>query len=191
MITIWGFLLGIPLLAFGGVCLFFPARAHRFTLWFRADKVCAWALTVVAWLWTAFECSVIGIDFFDMILLKEKTGGLFVWVLAIALIFLTVQWMPKNLPVRALAGLLMLMPAELFKFTRPLLPASGFALVQVLVVIAYLGALVGMYGMFYPWRLEKAADLVLGRNWAARLAGALLALLGLAALATGLALCGG
>ena len=187
MITIWGFLLGLPLLAFGGVCFFSPAHAHRFTLWFRADKVCAWVLTAAAWLWTAFECSTIGIDFFDTILLKEKTGGLFVWVLAIALIFLTVQWMPKNLPVRALTGLLMLFPAELFKHTRPLLPASGFDVVQILVAIAYLGAIVGMYGMFYPWRLERAVDIVLVRPWAARGLGACCALTGLAALVAGFA----
>lgn len=185
MITIWGFILGLPLLAFGGACLLSPAAAHRFTVWFRANAGVAWGLTAMAWLWTAFECSVIGIDFFDAILLKEKTGGLFVWILAVALIFLTVQWMPKNLPVRALAGILMLLPAELFKSTRPLLPESGFAAVHILVVVAYLGAIVGMYGMFYPWRLEKAADIVLVRPWAARSLGAVCVLLALAALAAG------
>ncbi len=185
MITIWGLILGLPLLAFGGACLLSPACVHRFTLWFRTSSACAWLLTTVAWLWAAFECSVIGIDFVDTILLKEKTGGLFVWVLAVVLIFLTVQWMPRWLPVRALTGILMLFPAQLFKCTRVLLPESGFARVHILVVIAYLAAVIGMYGMFYPWRLEKAADLVLVRPWAARLLGAACVLLALASLVAG------
>jgi hypothetical protein len=42
-----------------------------------------------------------------------------------------------------------------------------------------------MYGMFYPWRLEKAADIVLVRPWAARSLGAACVLLALAALAAG------
>ena len=53
-------------------------------------------------------------------------------------------------------GLFMLLPAELFKLTRPILPESGFAPVQIVVALAYLLAIVGMYGMFYPWRIETA-----------------------------------
>jgi hypothetical protein len=49
----------------------------------------------------------------------------------------------------------MLIPAELFKVTRLLVPESGVALVHLFVVTAYIGAVLGMYGMFYPWRLEK------------------------------------
>ena len=49
-----------------------------------ADALAA-VLTAVAWFWTAFECNTIGIDVFDMILLKERTGGLFVWILAAVL----------------------------------------------------------------------------------------------------------
>ena len=185
MITFWGLVLGLPLLAFGGVCAVSPAHARRFTEWFRESLCCAWALTAFAWLWTAYELSTIGIDFFDMLLLKERTGGFFVWFLAIVLIFLTVQWMPKNLPVRALTGVLMLMPAELFKTTRPLLPESGFASIHVFVALGYLSALVGMYGMFYPWRLERAMAVVLDRGWAARALGVSCAALGAAALAIG------
>ena len=55
-----------------------------------ADALAA-VLTAVAWFWTAFECSTIGIDVFDMILLKERTGGLFVWVLAAVLTVLTTR----------------------------------------------------------------------------------------------------
>ena len=44
------------------------------------------------------------------------------------------------------------------------LPDSGFAPVQSVVAVAYLLAIVGMYGMFYPWRIEKALALVFRRK---------------------------
>ena len=168
MITIWGLFLGVPLLAFGGVALHSPARASRFVQWFAASAACAWAL--------------------DAVLLKEKTGGVFVWALALVLVYLTVQWMPKNLPMRALTGILMLIPAELFKTTRLLVPESGFAAVHIFVLTAYLGALVGMYGMFYPWRLETALDKILHNAMGARILGGVCAALGLALLIAGVGL---
>ena len=113
-------------------------------------------LTVIAWFWTAYECDTIGIDVFDMVLLKAQTNGVFVWTLAAVLSYLTIIWMPKHLLTRAIMGIFMLIPAELFKVTRPMLPDSGFAPVQIVVVIAYVLAIIGMYGMFYPWRIEAA-----------------------------------
>ena len=149
---IWGILLGVPLLAFGGTAVYCPEKASRFVEWFKSSRRVALAITVFAWFWTAYECDTIGIDVFDMVL-KRFPGQL--WIMAAVLSWLTFIWMPANLSVRALTGVLMLLPAELFKSTRLLLPASGFAAVHVFVVTAYIGAVVGMYGMFYPWRLEK------------------------------------
>lgn len=123
-----------------------------------------WSLVSIAWLWTAYECDTIGIDVFDAILFKSATGGLFVYILAIALIPLTIAWMPKCLLTRAVMGIFMLIPAELFKFTRPLVPKEGFAPIQWLVGFAYLFAIVGMFGMFYPWRIEKALRWLLKRG---------------------------
>ena len=152
MIATWGLILGLPLLAFGGGSLLLGGRMSRFVDWFETSRAVAVLLTVVAWFWTAYECDTIGIDVFDMIL-KRFPGE--VWILAAVLSFLTVVWMPKNLSVRALTGILMLIPAELFKVTRLLLPESGAAPVHLFVVTAYIGAVLGMYGMFYPWRLER------------------------------------
>ena len=152
MIAFWGLILGVPLLAFGGGALLLSARTSRFIDWFESSRIVAAVLTVVAWFWTAYECDTVGIDVFDMIL-KRFPGE--VWVLAVVLSFLTFIWMPKNLPVRALTGILMLIPAELFKVTRLLLPESGVGAVHFFVITAYIGAVVGMYGMFYPWRLER------------------------------------
>ncbi|MGN0855064.1 MAG: hypothetical protein ACI4R9_06060 [Kiritimatiellia bacterium] len=186
MILLWGIVLGVPLLAFGGVTFFSPRLSQSFTEAFRTSRACAAVLTCIAWLWTAYECATIGIDVFDALLLKEKSGGIFVWVLAVVLSYLTIIWMAKHLPVRALCGILMLIPSELFKVTRPLLPAHGFDSIQLLVAVVYLGAVVGMYGMFYPWRLEKGLDIVFRRNWRARVLGGICLGLGFTCLILGL-----
>ena len=187
MIVLWGLALGLPLLAFGGVLLFCPSAARRFSLWFRASGRCALPLTAVAWFWTAYECDTIGIDAFDMVT-KVFPGEL--WLLAVVLTWLTFVWMRKSLSVRALAGVLMLIPAELFKTTHAYRPPAGvaFAAVDVFVYAAYLGAVTGMYGMFYPWRLEKGFDIVTRTNLGARALGAALSALGAALVAIGAAL---
>ncbi len=178
MITIWGLLLGIPLLAFGGACVISPALVRRFTQWFRVSVPVASCLTALAWFWTAWECDNLGIEAIDRFT-KAFPGEL--WILAAVLIPLTVAWMPKNLPVRALSGILMLLPALLFRTTRLYRPPAGtwFASVDIFVYTAYIGVIIGMYGMFYPWRLEKGMDLVLAREWSARAFGGSCALLGL------------
>ena len=127
-------------------------------------KISIWLLVSVAWFWTAYECDTIGIDVFDAILFKEATNGVFVYLLAAGLIPLTIAWMPKNLLTRAVMGIFMLIPAELFKVTRPLVPDSGFAPIQLLVGVAYLLAIIGMYGMFYPWRVEKVLAFIFKRS---------------------------
>ena len=123
------------------------------------DKKCAdvlaVVLTAVAWFWTAFECDTIGIDVFDTILMKERTGGLFVWVLAAVLTVLTFLWMRPHLITRAIMGIFMLLPATVFRFTRLMVPDHGFAPIQLLVGLMYVIAVIGMYGMFYPWKIEK------------------------------------
>lgn len=121
----------------------------------------AMALTAIAWFWTAYECDTIGIDVFDM-LLKRFPGQ--VWIMAAVLTYLTIIWMPKHLLTRSIMGIFMLIPAELFKFTRPILPDSGFAPVHILVVVAYILAIIGMYGMFYPWRIETALKWILRKK---------------------------
>ncbi|MBO7684501.1 MAG: hypothetical protein J6T51_07240 [Kiritimatiellae bacterium] len=117
----------------------------------RASRL-AMALAAVAWFWTAYECDTIGIDVFDM-LLKRFPGQL--WIMAAVLTYLTIIWMPRHLLTRSVMALFMLAPAELFRVTRPLLPESGFAPVQIVVAVAYVLAVVGMYGMFYPWKIER------------------------------------
>ena len=45
MIAVWGLLIGLPLLAFGGALVFFPETARRFSMWYRTSKVVAAVLT--------------------------------------------------------------------------------------------------------------------------------------------------
>ena len=130
----------------------------------KPKKTLTAILVAVAWFWTAYECDTIGIDVFDM-LLKRFPGQL--WIMAAVLSYLTWIWMPKHLLTRAVMGIFMLIPAELFKVTRPILPDGGFAPVQIVVAVAYVLAVIGMYGMFYPWRIEKALRIVFGRGGAA------------------------
>lgn len=172
MIAIWGLMLALPLLAYGALAVWSPGKARDFATWFETSRRVAATLTVVAWFWTAWELDHIGIDVFDMFL-KRFPGEL--WLLAAVLSYLTVIWMPKSLSVRALTGILMLFPAALFRSTRLLVPESGVAPVHILVVFAYLAAVTGMYGMFYPWRLEKGLRLVLdsGCIWPRVFGGAL------------------
>ncbi len=179
----WGFILGLPLFAYGGAALFSPEKTNRFNLFFASSRKIAILLTCIAWGWTAHELDIIGIDVFDM-LLKRFTGE--VWFLAALLAYLTIIWMPKNLSVRALTAILMLFPAQMFRTSRHFLPESGAAPVHIFVIVAYVSAAVGMYGMFYPWRLEKALSIIFAapRIWP-RLFGLALALTGIALLAAG------
>ncbi len=187
MITVWGLLLGIPLLAFGGVACLSPKLFQRFTRWFRLSVSVAACLTAVAWFWTAWECDNLGIEAIDRFI-KAFPGE--IWILATVLVPLTIAWMPKNLPVRALSGILMLLPALLFRTTRLYRPPAGtwFSPVDIFVYTAYIGIVIGMYGMFYPWRLEKGMDLVLARDCRARAFGAFCALLGLVLITIGCAI---
>ena len=121
----------------------------------KSSDALAAVLTAVAWFWTAYECNTIGIDVFDMILMKERTGGFFVWVLAAVLTVLTFLWMRPHLITRAIMAIFMLLPATVFRFTRLVVPESGFAPVQLLVGLMYVLAVIGMFGMFYPWKVEK------------------------------------
>ena len=173
------------MLAFGGAILVAADKTSGFIEWFKTSRRAALAITVVAWFWTAYECDTIGIDVFDMIL-KRFPGQL--WLMAAVLSYLTFIWMPANLPVRALTGILMLIPAELFKTTRLLVPASGFAAVHIMVVTAYIGAVIGMYGMFYPWRLEKGMLWFQGSKFRFMVLGAICAAWGATLAITGFAI---
>ena len=183
----WGLILGLPILAFGGVVLVSRDSAIRFSNWFETNKIVASILTVAAWFWTAHECDIIGIAAFDNLL---KIFPFQLWIMAAILSYLTIIWMPKNLSVRALTGLMMLMPASLFRTTHTYRPPAGviFASVDLFIYVAYIILIIGMYGMFYPWRAEKFLSFLLAKKTRAYVFGGLLALIGLSLIAIGFTL---
>ena len=168
MITFWGFLLGLPILAFGGAMIVSPSKSSVLISRFETSRLAALVLTTVAWIWTTYEILNFGANIFAefangsgfppirWILSALAFAFDHFWALTPVLIYLAYIWMPKNLSVRALTGILMLFPAALFRTTRHHLPTTGFSTIHVFVVTAYLAAIIGMYGMFYPWRLETA-----------------------------------
>ena len=156
MVIFWSLITVLPVVAFAASRFVCREKALARCERFFVSGPAAWALSTVAWFWTAYECDTINIDVFDSLLFKRQTGGVFVYVLAAVLLVLTNLWMKKHLPVRALSGLFMLFPALAMKTTRLLVPAPGeFAPVQLLVLLLYLYAVCGMFGMFYPWHLEN------------------------------------
>ena len=185
MTIFWGLILALPLLATGGGFVFAGKSTDRMVRRFESSRPVAGVLTVIAWFWTAYECHTIGIDVFDMCL-KLFPGQL--WLMAAVLSYLTIIWMPDNLSVRALSAVFMLFPASLFRTTRLLVPDSGFALVHILVATGYVAAVIGMYGMFYPWRYEKAYDRVASRPKLLKALGWVLMAWGLAVLTAGIAI---
>ena len=197
MITFWGFLLGLPLLAFGGAMIVSPSKSSVLISRFETSRLAALVLTTIAWIWTTYEILNFGANIFAefangsgfppirWILSALAFAFDHFWALTPVLIYLTYIWMPKNLSVRALTGILMLFPAALFRTTRHLLPTVGFSTIHVFVVTAYVAAIIGMYGMFYPWRIEKALSWLLSKELPARLCGSLMALDGIALMTIG------
>ena len=153
--ALWFFGLGIPLTLLGGVALARPAWAAQALVTFPRSVPAGVILCAVGWFGTAYEVDTIGIEVFDRIVrrfwfLQNDVPGA-VWMLAIVLTVLTCLWMANLLPIRGLAAICMLFPAELFPAVR--LCETPWRL--TLVAFAYLCAMAGMFGMFYPWRIRQ------------------------------------
>ena len=154
--TFWFLALGIPLFGYGLFTVLKPDPAARFLQVFPRHKMAGWILCAVAWAWTAYEIDTIGIEVFDRIVrrlwfFQSDIPGM-VWILAVLLTVLTCLWMENLLTIRAMCAIFMLFPAELFPAVR--LCESAWRL--TLVVFAYVCAVIGMVGMFYPWHIRRA-----------------------------------
>jgi len=169
--TTWFILLGIPVLVAGLFALLSAPNASRFCLTFPRNRVAGWVLCAVSWAWTAYECDTIGIDVFDKFL---KAFPMELPILAIVLTMLTCWWMPNLLPLRGVSAIFMLFPGEMFPAIR--LCDTPWRL--TLVVFAYACAIVGMYGMFYPWRLRQALAWLAASPVRVRIAGGVLSAIG-------------
>ena len=162
----WCLALGIPLLAYGVLSLIETERMARWLVTFPRNRTAAWTLCAIGWFWTAHELDTIGIEVFDRYL-KAFPGQL--WIMAAVLTVLTCWWMPNLLPIRGVCALFMLFPAEMFPVIR--LCDTQWRL--ALVVFAYACIVVGMYGMFYPWRIRQALAWLASSPARVRAAGAI------------------
>ena len=156
--TTWSFILGLPLVALGLAAVLATDRTSKALVAFPRCEPLGWALCAIGWFGTAYECDKIGIDIFDKFL-KVFPGE--VWLLAIVLTVLTCWWMANLLPIRGLCAIFMLFPAELFPVIR--LEETPWRL--ALVVLAYLCAGTGMFGMFYPWRIRQVLAWLAAAPW--------------------------
>lgn len=145
---LWFFALGVPLLAYGIFAVARPSLAAKALVAFPRNHAAGAALCAIGWLWTAYELDTIGIEIFDRFL---KAFPFELWILAVVLTGLTCWWMANLLPIRGLSAILMLFPAELF----PVIMLEDTQWRLSLVVFAYACAIVGMFGMFYPWRIRQ------------------------------------
>jgi uncharacterized protein YjeT (DUF2065 family) len=146
--TTWFFILGIPLTALGFFAVVRSSLAAKALVAFPRNRPAAIALCALAWIGTAYELDTIGIEVFDRFL---KAFPFQLWIMAFILAVLTCWWMPNLLPIRGLAAIFMLFPAEMFHVIR--LEPTQWRL--VLVIIAYICIVTGMFGMFYPWRIRQ------------------------------------
>lgn len=163
--TVWSFVLAFPLLALGLSSLLAPASTGRALRAFPRNVLAGRILCAVGWLWTARACDLLGIDVFDKFL-KAFPGEL--WMLAIVLTILTCWWMENLLPIRGVCAIFMLFPGEMFPMIRLCETPARI----VLVLVAYACAIVGMFGMFYPWWIRKGIDWTVDRPAALRGVGA-------------------
>lgn len=147
--TLWFFILGLPLVVYGLMSLVCTDLTAKALIAFPRNKIAGWILCAAGWFFTAYECDTIGIDIFDSIL-KQFPGE--VWILATVLTVLTCAWMENLLPIRGVCALFMLFPAELFPMIR--LCETEWRL--ALSIFAYTCAVIGMFGMFYPWHIRRA-----------------------------------
>lgn len=144
--TLWFFLIGIPLFCYGLLAVAKPELAVKGILKFPRSAMLGAVLAVAAWFFTAYELDTIGIEAFDKFL---KMFPAELWILAVVLSVLTVKWMDNLLPIRGVCALMMLFPAEMF----PMIRLAQTPLRLCLVVFAYACIITGMFGMFYPWRI--------------------------------------
>ena len=174
----WFFTLGIPLAAIGLFAVVRPSRASQALVAFPRNHAVGTVLCAISWFWTAYELDTIGIEIFDRFL---KAFPFELWILACVLTVLTCWWMANLLPIRGMAAIFMLFPAELFPVIR--LEETPWRL--ALVVFAYLCAVTGMFGMFYPWRIRQALAWIASASVRVVVMGALVLATGVLFLALG------
>jgi len=181
----WFFMLGAPLALCGVAFLALTGLSASALRSFPRNRFAGIFLCAVAWFWTAYEIDALGIEVIDRIVQKlwflpTAIPGA-VWIWALVLTFLTCWWMENLLPIRAVCAFLMLFPGEMFPDIR--LCDTQWRL--ALVVFAYAACILGMWGMFYPWRIRQGMAWIAADARRMRIAGAALSATGVLFIALG------
>lgn len=155
----------------GILALAAPGPARRALEGFPDSRVCGMVLSTVAFLWAAALIYFTPLDF----IAKFRVA---IAVFLVVSIPLSWRWMPWLLAARSLGALWCLIPAPILVAVR-FAPGCGRL---VSVSLMYLMATAGMVAAFSPYYLRDAFSwLVRGGAARIRLAGAVLAVLGIAA----------
>jgi len=167
-LSCWCYLLGIICVLMGAAIAAAPAPLSRFYNTLPRSAVAGYILSTIAWIWAGYALWTMNLDF---LMAFQK----FIPVAVLVCIPLTWLWLDNLLPCRALGGILTLFPYELLHVAR--VHPSPWRL--VLVALAYLCIVKGMFLLLYPWKMRQAIVWFTQRPAFFRLAGLIDALLGL------------
>jgi hypothetical protein len=168
---------GGALLALAAPLLGAPARVRLWAGRFPRNALAARVLTAVCVMWAAWllaEMPMGALDAYKRLL----------YVLAPLTYWLVVVYLDELLAARALGGLLMLIPGPMLGAARWHPSAARL----VIVVLAYGLAVAGVALMLAPFRLRRWTAALARTDARCRIAGGVLAALGLLCLALGLTL---
>jgi uncharacterized protein YjeT (DUF2065 family) len=174
-ITSWCFILGLICVAVGGAMVLMPVQAGRMMSAFPRHKIAGYVLSAVAWAWAAYAVNTLDIDFINP---YKK----FLPLVVAVCIPLTWWWMENLLPCRALSGILMLFPCEMLYAVRA--HESDWRL--LLVTLAYLAIVKGMFFMLYPWRMRQCITWTTAHPMRMRVVGAMDLLIGVLLIGLGM-----
>ncbi len=152
--------MGLAGLLIYGPCLLSPAQARRGLTAFPRNRWMAWALTAVAVAWSAWLLN-------DAPLGRFETAKAYLPVLVPVAYGLIVYFMDELLAVRALGGLLILIPAPLLAAAR--WHDSSWRL--VIVCLAYMMAIKGIVLVLNPYKFRKGVERFFATDGACRVCG--------------------
>jgi hypothetical protein len=153
-LTTWCTVLGSLLGVLGVSILVLPEKAARALQALPRHQIAGYVLTSVAWIWAGYALWSMDLDLIN----PYKR---YLPIIVAACIPLTCWWMENLLACRAIGAILTLFPYELLHVAR--VHPSPWRL--VIVTLAYICIVKGMFLILYPWHLRRAIVFVTARPW--------------------------
>lgn len=155
-------IVGSVLLLLHGTCFLFPMRARSIAASFPRNAWIGWCFTALAFLWAAWLVYNMPLGGFE----KFKP---WLFVITPVLICLVSIYMQELLAVRALGGLLLLIPAPIFDAAR----FSDESLSVIMTVVAYIIVIKGILLVLSPYLFRKTSERMMKTNGTTRTIGAI------------------